>query len=509
MSRKATNQAPSGFKKWLPYLALALILAVYSGISAWRITDSFVTVSADTNGDSGVAVWNWLRYGPTALKFGLFPNWLSSDPTSIFGLFYVHHPVGFMFFVYLTYLTFGISEWSTRLGPMIFMIIGIIFFFFGLRKVFSDRLRPAFLTALAFVLLPGTIYYGKTFELSVFSLPAALITWSLFVFYRQKPNRLKLLGLLISVFIGGLMGWFYYFSAAAIAIALLFPHKQFKTSERYLLIIGIFGILILTASLHFLHSYTLNGPNSFSDLEGIFDKRVSRSTISFPDWLNQEWQIAAVNFTLATIPLAIIGLIFLIRFWQRTRTTPEFDLLPLLLFPILNTLVFYQWSTHPFGLIYFLPVIAVGTGYFLEQCFNKSFSLGLTLSIIAICLVSVFTLITLRDWYGSLILGREDIHAIKELKPQIASWDMCLGENTEGLSYSGILAWYLERPIQTSPHCLNNLKPRAVAFLFNPDFFRDNQKFYQERIQEFENQGFRKFRCITALCFYVRGDKKN
>lgn len=494
-------------ERWLSWSALGLVLATYLGFSIWRITDFFVTISADTNGDSGVAVWNLLRYGPTALKFGLFTNWLTGSPATAAGLFYVHHPVGFLWPTYLFYLLFGPSELTTRLGPLACMTLSIPFFFFALRRVFQDRLRPILLILLTYVLLPGTIYYGKTFELSVFSLPAALITWSLFVLYRAHPTRSRFFWLLVSVLIGGTMGWFYYFLPAALWLILAFSARSLPTPRRITLLITLPLILAATFSLHLLHGYLLNGASAFTDIGEIFSYRVSRTIITFGQWLLRAWEISAANFNLVFLVLGLVGLGLLLRQIRKVPNSTERELIPLLLFPILNTIIFFQWSTHPFGLIFFLPTIAIGTGYLLDRFFQKSWRTGITLGLISLVFGITFTVVTLNDWNASLIWGRADIRALRELKPQIEKWDLCLGENTEGVSYTGLTAWYLERPVKVAPGCLSGLEHRAVAILFNPEFFQPHRDFYQKKIETFEKLGFQKFRCVTALCFYVRGDK--
>lgn len=506
-SANTASSSPT-LRRFAPWLALIGAAFIYLGFSAWRITDLFATVSADTNGDSGMAVWNWLRHGPASLKFGLFSNWLSGDPGSASGLFYAHHPIGFLFPVYLSFLLFGVHEWSVRLGPLFCMTISLPFLFIALRRIFSDRIRPAFMVLIAYVLLPGTIYYGKTFELSVFSLPAALITWSLFVLYRNNPTNRKLIWLLVSVFIGGTMGWFYYFLPGAIWLIIAIFPKILPVKKRLLLLVALPLILITTFCLHLSHAYILNGASSFSDISGIFAHRISRDAVSLGSWFSQIWQISAANFTLFFLVLGLVGLTILLkRIWQDHQSAPR-DLLPLILFPVLNTIVFFEWSTHPFGLIFFLPAIAIGTGYLLEYLFARSPQTGLTACILALVIGSIFTIITLKDWHASLVLGRADIRSLQELRPQIEKWDLCLGENQEGISYAGILAWYLRRPIRTAPSCLNDLEPKAVAILFNPDFYQSNQKFYAEKIREFEALDFKKFRCVTGLCFYTRESKQ-
>ncbi len=484
-------------KKFILIFNLIFLLSIYSFLASFNINKPFINVTSDTNGENGLAVLNWLNIGILNLKFGKYVNGYLEKPINNLDIIrkdtYTHHPVFFLFPTYFLYKIFGVSEITTRGGSFFVFIIGIIFFYLALIKIFQNFFYP-FLITFFLVILPGFIYYGTTFELAVFSLPLALISFSLFVFYYFSKRNLYLYSFLISMIIGGLMGWFYFFMPASIWLYLLLDkNKDFQNEKKKLLIIMPL-VSILTFSLNLYHIYLLKGMGGFIDLKESFFYRSQKFPLS--NWISVIYQRLKMQTNDLFLILSIIGLLLFFFFYFKKYKI----FLPLLFMPILNSAVFYQWSTHPFGVIFFLPIIAITITltliYIFEQ--NKQIFLG---ALLFILIWGGYQSYKNLDFLVNkfLILDPRDIHLLKELQPQVKNNELCLGQNQMGLYYGGIVIWHLRKNILFSPTCLENENIKS-AIIFHPQL----GEFYQQEATNFINKKFQPIGCAGLWCLLVK-----
>lgn len=463
-----------------------------------NLNKPFINVTSDTNGENGLAVLNLLNIGVFDLKFGKYVGGYLNKESFNFEKarenheFYTHHPMFYLYPTYFLYKIFGISEATTRGGPMIMFILGIIFFFLALNKIFNNFWLP-FLITLIFVIFPGTVYYGTTFELAVFSLPTALITFSLFVFYYFERKNIYLYSLIISIFLGGLMGWFYFFMPASIWFYLLFDkNPYFKNEKKLLIMLPLVSFFVFTLSI--FHFYLLNGDYIFKDLLDAFSYRAQRLPLQF--WIRDIYERMKLNFNPLFLWLAILGIfIYCSSYLKKYKI-----LSPIILMPVLNTLVFYQWSTHPFGVIFFLPAVALGAGFLILTIMEKLKVYGVLIAIMILAFGFYLSYQKLDFFINKfLILGERDIQLLKELKFQIKEDKICLGQNQMGLYYGGIAMWYLRKNILFSPNCLENEKIK-LAIVFNPQL----GEFYQNETIAFLNKGFKPVGCADLWCLLIK-----
>jgi glycosyltransferase involved in cell wall biosynthesis len=478
---------------------LGLIILVFSYLASFNLGKEFYNVTSDVNGENGLAVLNWLNVGILNLKFGKYVNgYLEKDSLDFQKIrkdFYTHHPVFYLFPTYFLYKIFGVNEITTKGGVFIMFSIGLIFFFFALYKI-SKGLIFTFLSSLILILLPAFVYYGTTFELAVFSLPTALITFSLFIFYRYSKKEIYFYLTLASIFLGGIMAWFYFFMPASIwfYILLFEKNKDFKEQRKGLLI-WLPLVSILVFSLNILHGYYLKGDSFFQDLKEAYLYRTQK--IPFISWFRTLQFRFDQAYTKFFLLFSLAGLFF---FFAKFKKYKKF--LPLLLMPILVTLVFSQWVTHPFGVIFFSPFIAL-----LITIFFKESILDIKNKFLKITILSLFLVISfyisykgLDFWVNKfLILDPNDIRLLQVIKNQVKNNELCLGKNDMGLYYGGIVMWYLRKNIFFSPDCLENQNIK-YALVFNPQF----GKFYQEEMQKFLNQNFKPIGCSGAFCILLK-----
>jgi len=482
-------------KIFVLFLCLSLIIFIFSYLASFNLNKEFYNVTSDVNGENGLTVLNWLNIGILDLKFGKYVNgYLEKedfDFQKINNNFYTHHPVLYLFPTYFLYKIFGISEITTRGGVFLVFLTGLIFFFFALYKI-SQSLIFTFLVSLILSILPAFVYYGTTFELSVFALPTALITFSFFVFYYYFKKEIYFYLILASIFIGGLMTWFYFFMPASIWFYLLFFEKNKGFSDqRKKLLIWLPIISVAVFSLNLLHIYILKGSGGLSDLKNAFLWRSQKlPLIPWLKTLEFRFDHAYTKFFLL---FSLAGLFF---FFTKFKEYKIF--LPLLLMPALNTFVFSQWVTHPFGVIFFAPIIALLTAIFIKETviYLKNNILKITILSLFIILSFYFSYKNLDFWVNKfLILDPNDINLLKEIKNQINHDELCLGKNEMGLYYGGIVMWYLRKNILFSPNCLEEQSIK-YAIVFNPQF----GEFYQKETVNFLNKGFKPIGCSGYFC---------
>lgn len=471
----------------------AVVCAVYLFFALQHIGEPFRRISEDTNGSNGVAARNLLRVGYLPLKFGLATSWLG-DTVSVQERFYTHHPAGFIVPTLILYEIFGVNEVTTRLGPLLLMVAGVVFFYAALLRIFRTT-RDAFLGVLIFVLLPGSIYYGKHFDMQAPSLAMALIAFSFFVLHATTQRRFFLGLFFAATFLGALVGWFFYFLPIAVWIVCAVPATARTIPHRILYLTLIPFMLFAAFAITMWHFYILNGTAAFSDLQTAFFNRTAG--YSLPAWFVRLWWFARLNFTSVFSVAALAGLGIFISIF---RSLPRRALLiPILLMPLLNLLVLRQWTMHPFGVMFFLPAIAV--------CAMMAFRwLLLRYSFVAMVLVSVVTvfgfigsLSSLGLFYNKLVLlSEEDIALVQNLRGIVADGELCEGKNIMGIGFTGIINWYLEKRTSMAPDCFTGQS--TTALLYHPR----NGEFYQKELALFEEHGFVLEECATLWCVAVK-----
>jgi dolichol-phosphate hexosyltransferase len=479
----------------ISFLSLTIVILVFSYLASFNLSKEFYNVTSDVNGENGLAVLNWLNVGILNLKFGKYvSSYLEKynfDFQKIRGGFYTHHPTFFLLPTYFVYKIFGISELTTKISSFIFSVIGLIFFFVAIYYI-TKNLAFSFLVTLFLSLSPIFIYYGTTFEVVIFTVTTSLITYTFFIFYRLNKKEIYFYITLASIFLGGFMTWFYFFMPASIWFyILLFEKNKDFDEQRKKLLIWLPIISIFVFSLNIFHFYILKGPVLFQDLKEAFLYRTQR--ISFIPWIKTlEFRLDQA-YTKFFLLFSLAGLFF---FFSKFKKYKVF--LPLLFMPILNTLVFSQWVTHPFGVIFFAPIIALLITIFLKESVwdIKNKILKFTILILFLILSFYFSYKGLDFWINKfLILDPNDIKLLQAIKNQIKNNELCLGKNDMGLGYGGIVMWYLRKNILFSPDCLENRNIK-YALVFNPQF----GKFYQEEAQKFLDQNFKPIGCSGAFC---------
>jgi len=480
------KQLPQQNKK---ILFPALILIFFILVSLWQINSPFIHVTEDVAGANGIAAQNIQHVGFFNLRGGFFGSYIRD--TAPFGLAYTHHPQLFLVPTTILYAIFGVSEITTRLGLFLFLFIALIPFFFALRKVIGQK--GATFSLLALSLLPGLIYYGKSFELTAFTIPAAMIAYSLFVFFffetNEKKQKYYLISFFVSILIGAQFAWFFYFLPIGIWIFLL--TKQGKTTKYRTLLLSLIPIaLIVSFGVTMYQFFLLNGVNFWDDFKNSFLMRTASQPIG--SWFSRIWWITNLNVTWLFFISGLLGFYVWIKKTKQEKNVML--ILPILVLPIFTMLVFRQWSTHPFGIILFFPIVAIFCGLLFEKFIDSYKDLGIGLVVIIVMLGGYLSYKNLDYFYNQfLILGPNDIQMAQTIAKQVKDNEVCLGTNPMGLGLEGILQWYMKKNIDVIPHCSEKTK---FFFAFHPQLGKQAE----QELQEQKDKGFGEPKCADLLC---------
>lgn len=484
------------FNKKIIIFLLILILAINLFLLLRNISDPFIRFNEDNNAVYGLAANNWLRFGIFKLRLGMVTSWLISPEEKI--TYYTHHPDLFVLPTLFFYKFFGISELTTRISPLIFSIFSLLLFFFLIYEVYKDYFL-SFLSSFIFATLPAFTFYGKMLDPEIFVLFFSLL--SLYLFFKIKnadwtpPTRHPFLIYLffLIIFIGSFVGWHFYFAPFIVWFLILFD-KNYPKRKLFLALIPL--ILLFSFSLTIYHFYILGGGGALADLKESFIVRTAALPLAF--WLKRMWFLLKLNFTLPILLLGIFWAIYSIfQCLKNKKITLD---LALLLFPLLVTLIFRQWVTHPYGPFYYLAFFSLASGKILylfgskmsDVLKNEIFALTLIIFLLAGQLYSGFTALKFFD--QNLILDKESVEFLKEIKNGFQLKSFCLGRDQTGLGYGAIFSFYLEKNLSTPPNCIEEKIPLAI--IFHPQW----GEFYNKEAQLFLENGYQPIKCQGIIC---------
>jgi 4-amino-4-deoxy-L-arabinose transferase-like glycosyltransferase len=133
---------------------------------------------------SGLGKWNEGHYAMTALNY--FEYGISS-PMNEYGLDLTTTPI-FSWLIYLSFLIFGVQEWSGRLPSLIFAFISMILVYLISRRLYNDKaaIASTFIVSIS----PGIVHFSRNIQLeSMFT--AFLLAALLFMIYYKDTNDIR------------------------------------------------------------------------------------------------------------------------------------------------------------------------------------------------------------------------------------------------------------------------------------------------------------------------------
>ncbi len=265
----------------------------------------------------GIHDWNGARYGNIArnyLRYSFFTTYFgqvenSGEVASKNFQYYTHYPPLLPVLISISYRIFGISEFATRLIPLLATVGTIVTLYLISRTIFNWEI--GIMAGLLVLATPMIRYFGKNPVHEPLALFFALISFlgATYVLEKRKGGWvLVFLGLILI----SLTNWSGVFLALGLTIILWskVPRNQ---------IVKIWLSLVLVIVLHFIHIYILTGTLTGG---GIFEAFLQRSALggeailtkfTFWEFVNTLRIWASTLFTITLIITAAFGLYFLVK----------------------------------------------------------------------------------------------------------------------------------------------------------------------------------------------------
>lgn len=300
--------------------------------------------------------WNGVRYGNIArnyLKYGLIETKLGQVENS--GLvrtekfeYYTHYPPLLPILIAASYKLFGISEWTTRLVPLL-ATSGIIVLIFLIGTSIWD-FKIGLLASILALATPMVLYFGK----NPVHEPLVLFFILLSFFGYLKYHPLFLIGLILAE----MTAWAGYFLLPAITIPLII--KKDWLGIRRLFPYWILSIVLFF--LHFIHVTILTGSASGGNLIGSLLQRsgllsdVQPSGFSLFGYLDRLRLWFSILYTITLTALALSWtLIKRVKFENKDLPILSLGLVGLIYALAFSSSVFI----HNYLIFYFLPFLVL------------------------------------------------------------------------------------------------------------------------------------------------------
>lgn len=335
--------------KALPWIATAVPLLIGSLLLSVNITKPFIG-QHDWNGVVyGQEAKNFVRYGYLPLRFGAT---LSAGIKPIEELkFSTHYAPVLPVLISFSYRLFGVSEWSTRLFPILASISSL--FLIMLLGTELVSWRAGMIAGALAAVTPMFIYYGKNPVHEVVQLPFSLLAFYAYLKLRRTSMNTWLLLIIGSLTAAMLVGWPGYYAVGLIAL-----HGLLFGKHRRLMLVLLTLPFVLFA-LYLLH-VSLIAPESFPNLFTSASARIG-SGVSMTSWIQREVRYAVNLFSGTLLGLSGIWMIQTTRNAIRGRINEDEILLAFLgVYGTAHAVLFRDASWfHEYLLFPFLPFLAL------------------------------------------------------------------------------------------------------------------------------------------------------
>ena len=348
------------------WLTVALVAAVGVVLRVQTFTDTWTGVHNAWGGAFyGNVARNFLRYGYWTTSFAPVVNSGVVEPR-LFEIYY-HHPPLAAWLTSVSFLIFGVHEWSARLVPLIFSLATMALVFqFAKAEYGKGGALCAFLVV---AVLPVDAYYAA--HLDPNSSQAIFFTALTVEGYRRwlgSGRRRDFAIILIAIVLGCMTSWFTYLVIPGLVAHGWLIHRP---GERRVMLARLWplpaAVLVVFVLIMAHRAIALSGgrPEVFDPLR----ERLLKRTFDFGSdrlaimliYLKQIWQ-------LYTFPVVVLSAAwfsyFVYSLWKRQLRTAEWCILILWSYGVLYALAFPgHLVNHDFFVRTYVPGVAIACGF--------------------------------------------------------------------------------------------------------------------------------------------------
>lgn len=382
-------------------IVVAIFLFVLSLVLIGQNLDKPFWGEHDWNGVRyGNIARNYLRYGLLETKFGQVEN--SGTIRKEEFEYFTHYPPLLPLFISFSYKLFGMSEWSTRIVPLLFTSGSIALIFLIVTHLWD--IKTGILSSLLIIFTPLILYFGKN------PVHEPQVIFFVILAYFAYLKNLKLL-FLVSLIMAHFSTWAGFFLVPAITLVEIL--KKSYAKAKSILPFWILSILIFL--IHIVHTKILTGNYLGGDLLSIFGERIGFSEIGKIPELNPLSYVGKIRIwisTLYTNTLVILTIIWLISKRFSKMTTQDWAIVTLGIFGIAYFIFFYNAAfIHNYLTFYLLPFFALAGALGLRQLIN--FKFFKKISYVLIIIIIMFIALERRSFLKALNESSVDRFAVE------------------------------------------------------------------------------------------------
>ena len=360
--------------------------------------------------------WNGVRYGNIArnyLRYGFIETKLGQVENSgiarvgEFG-YYTHYPPLLPILISISYTIFGISEFSTRLVPLLATsgTIALIF----LIGAYLYNFKIGLLASLLALATPMVLYFGKNSSHEPLTTFFILLSFWGYINITKANRKIFQILFLVGLILAQLTAWAGYFLVPALTIPLI-------VKKDWLAVKKLIPYLILSIILffvHLIHVTILTGSISGGNLIGSLMQRSGISPDVQPSGFNILGYLDKLRLWFSTLYTATLTLLsFSWLFFKRGKFEAKdlliisLGLIGLIYICVFSNSVFI----HNYLIFYFLPFLVLSAALCIVSLMNINFFEHIKILLPLFIVLIVF--FEKRDFLLALNLSHQDKLAVE------------------------------------------------------------------------------------------------
>lgn len=384
------------------HILVALLFLLILLILLFQISKPFFGHHDFNNAFYGNMARNLIRYSLVDTKLAQVTN--SGTVATVNFTFHTHHPPLLIWSLGISYLILGISEFSTRVVPLIFSLATLVSFYQLVKIIFNRRTAIA---AVAFwAVTPLFFYFGKMAIQEILVVFFVISTLWQYELWNRTKSKLHRNLIYINLTFACLSGWPGYY---LLPLLWFWEFLKFKTIRKEILF--LISVPLVAFSTHLLQNLLTTKSIVGGGFWEAFLLRKNDVPILF--YLKREISWSLAYFTKPLVILAVVGGI--VSVLKKNIFLPI-----LLLFGLMHLLLFKQAVyRHDYLIYYLLPFTSLGAAYLINKIFRQNVIFGF------VSLVLIFTMVASSLLFTSALLtsnyGRQGVKVgtriSKKIKP--------------------------------------------------------------------------------------------
>lgn len=407
---------------------------------------------------------NFLRYGYWTTMFAPVVNSGIVEPGQF--EFYYHHPPMTMWLTSVSFLAFGVHEWSARLVPLVFSFLTLALVFEFARSAYGKGTALCALAVMA--ALPVDAYYAAHVDPN--SSVSIFFTMLAVEGYRRwlGGGRGRDYGIIvIAIVLGCMTGWYTYLVIPPMFAHFWLIHREARTRAMWTRAWLLPAVSVIVFALFLLHRKIVFMGGHHEIYDTLSERVLKRTTGHGLDL----FQLAGVYLqqirTLYTLPIVALGaawlVLFLWDFRNKRLRVADWCITILLSYGLLYALAFPgHLRSHDFFVRTYAPGVALACALVVVRAANAVRLPALRLALVGLVVGGVCVAATVRTQW---LYDNDD----RDNGPLLRGF----GEAVAGLTTprdpvflpfnDAVLQYYVDRPMTFSIDTPQKFEAAAAA----------------------------------------------